>query len=167
ITLWDDVLERMLGRPRDRALSRTVTDAVPVLAKTQLSRAITDALTDRNHRTLSPLEFPAAAGPRILQVRVVPSGGGATLLWQDVTEKTRAQQALKRSEERLALAAEGANDGLWEWDLRNQEFYVSGRWMAMLGLPGPAGIGRPEQWMDRVHADDVGALKQALDEYLA
>ena len=50
--------------------------------------------------------------------QILPVAGGVTLLWHDVTERTRAEQALKRSEERLALAAEGANDGLWEWDLR-------------------------------------------------
>jgi diguanylate cyclase (GGDEF)-like protein/PAS domain S-box-containing protein len=90
-----------------------------------------------------------------------------TLLWHDVTERTRAEHALKRSEERLALAAEGANDGLWEWDLRSQEFYFSGRWRAMLGLPAPEGIGRPEEWMDRVHADDIVLLKEALEAHLS
>jgi PAS domain S-box-containing protein len=90
-----------------------------------------------------------------------------TLLWRDVTERTRAEHALKRSADRLALAAEGANDGLWEWDLRSQELYVSGRWRAMLGLPAPAGIGRPDEWMDRVHADDIVPLKQALEAHLS
>ena len=72
-----------------------------------------------------------------------------TLLWHDVTERTRAEQELKRSGERLALAAEGANDGLWEWNLQTQEFYVSGRWRAMIGLPAHAahrrsrGMARP------------------------
>ena len=51
---------------------------------------------------------------------------GVTLLWHDVTERTRAEDELKRSGERLALAAEGANDGLWQWNLQTQEFYVSG-----------------------------------------
>jgi diguanylate cyclase (GGDEF)-like protein/PAS domain S-box-containing protein len=93
--------------------------------------------------------------------------GGVTLLWHDVTEHTRAERALKRSEERLALAAEGANDGLWEWDLRSQELYVSGRFRAMLGLPAAAGMGRPDEWMDRVHADDIVSLKEALEAHLS
>ena len=88
-----------------------------------------------------------------------------TLLWDDVTERTRAEPALKRSEERLALAAEGANDGLWEWDLRSQEFYCSTRWRAMLGLPAAAGIGPVAEWIDRVHEDDRAELKAALDAH--
>ena len=37
----------------------------------------------------------------------------------------------------------------------------------MIGLPAPAGIGRPEDWMERVHADDIASLKEAIDAHLA
>jgi diguanylate cyclase (GGDEF)-like protein/PAS domain S-box-containing protein len=167
VTLWNDALEGMLSCPRERALGRSLAGAVPALGKTELPRAIDDALINRSPRTLEHLGLSSAAGARILQVRILPVVGGVTLLWRDVTERTRAEQSLKRSEERLALAAEGANDGLWELSLRSKEFYVSGRWRAMLGLSAPAGIGRPEEWMDRVHADDIGPLKAALEAYLS
>ena len=81
--------------------------------------------------------------------------------------RARAEHALKRSEERLALAAEGANDGLWEWDLHNKEFYCSSRWRAMLGLPAPAGIGPVTEWFDRVHEDDRRNLKATLEAHLS
>src|SRR6266851_8088746 len=167
VTLWNDALERILGCPRERALGRSIVDAVPVLGKSDLLRAINEALTNRSPRTLAHLGLPSAAGARILQVRILPVVGGVTLLWHDVTERTRAERAVKRSEERLALAAEGANDGLWEWDLGRQEFYFSGRWRAMIGLPAAGGIGRPEDWTDRVHADDIAALKEALEAHLS
>jgi len=167
VTLWNDVLERMLGCPRERALGRSLVGAVPVLSTTELPRAIGDAVTNRSPRTLPQVGVPSAAGARILQVRILPVAGGVTLLWHDVTERAHAEQALKRSEERLALAAEGANDGLWEWDLRSQEFYFSARWKAMIGLPEPAGIGRPAEWTDRIHADDIVALEAALEAHLS
>jgi len=167
VTLWNDALEHILSCPRERALGRSVVAAVPVLGKTELPRAIDDALTNRSPRTLAALGLPSTAGARILQVRILPVVGGVTLLWHDVTERTRAEHTLKRSEERLALAAEGANDGLWEWDLRSKEVYFSGRWRAMIGLPAHAGIGRPEEWMDRVHADDIAPLKEALEAHLS
>jgi diguanylate cyclase (GGDEF)-like protein/PAS domain S-box-containing protein len=166
VMLWNDGLERMLSCPRERALGRSLARAMPVLAKTDLPRAINDALTNRRPQTLAHLSFPSAAGARMLQVRILPVADGVTLLWYDVTERTQAEHALKRVEERFALAAEGANDGLWEWDFRSREFYVSDRWRAMLGLRGPAGIGRPEEWMDRVHADDIASLKEALEAHL-
>ena len=93
--------------------------------------------------------------------------GGVTLLWLDVTERTRAEHALKRSEGRLALAAEGANDGLWELDFQSGECYFSGRWREMIGLPATAGTGRQEEWTGRVHADDIGPLKEAVEAHLS
>jgi diguanylate cyclase (GGDEF)-like protein/PAS domain S-box-containing protein len=167
VTLWNDAVERILGCPRGRALDRSIVDAVPALSKTELPRAITEALTNRNPRTLAPFELPSAAGGRTVQVRILPVAGGVTLLWHDVTEQARAERAIKRTEERLALVAEGANDGLWDWDLRSEECYFSGRWRAMLGLPATAGIGRSEEWMDRVHADDIAPLKEALEAHLS
>jgi diguanylate cyclase (GGDEF)-like protein len=37
----------------------------------------------------------------------------------------------------------------------------------MIGLPAHAGSGRLEEWMDRVHADDIGPLKEALEAHLS
>ena len=163
VTLWNDTLERILECPRNRALNHTVAAAVPALGKTELPKAIAEVLASRNARTLSQVGMASASGLRVLQVRILPVPGGVTLLWHDVTERARAEQALKRSEERLALAAEGANDGLWEWDLRTQEFYFSGRWREMLGLPPTAGIGRANEWIERVHSEDAAGLKAALE----
>jgi diguanylate cyclase (GGDEF)-like protein/PAS domain S-box-containing protein len=167
ITLWNDVLERILGCPRERALGRSLADAAPALARTELPRSVTAVLTQRTPRTLADLRLPSATGVRILRVTVLPVVGGVTMLWHDVTEPTHAQELLKRSEERLSLAAVGANDGLWEWDLRSKELYCSDRWRTMIGLSTPGGIGRPEEWMERVHADDIVALKNALDAHLS
>jgi diguanylate cyclase (GGDEF)-like protein/PAS domain S-box-containing protein len=167
VTLWNDALERMLNCPRERALAGSLVDALPGLSKTALPRAIADAATSRSPRTITHLALPSAAGPRILQVRILPVVDGVTLLWQDVTERTRVEQARVRNEERLALAAQGANDGLWEWDLQTGEFYVSDRWRAMIGLSTPGGTSRPEEWTDRVHVDDIAPLKEALKAHLA
>jgi diguanylate cyclase (GGDEF)-like protein/PAS domain S-box-containing protein len=167
VTLWSDALERIMDCPRERALGRSLVSAVPVLAKTELPRAINAALTSRSPGILTHLGLPSADGARILQVKILPVVGGVTLLWHDVTERTRAEDALKRSEERFSLAAEGANDGMWEWDIRSQECYFTKRWKAMIGVQAPGGTGRPEEWFERVHADDIGPLKEALAAHLS
>src|SRR5262249_3931320 len=104
---------------------------------------------------------------RTFDVRMLPVLGGATLLWHDVTERSQTERAIRKSEERLALAAEGANDGLWEWDRLTQELFVSGRWNALVGRPATPGIGKIEDWLDRVHPDDAAGLRQALDAHVA
>jgi diguanylate cyclase (GGDEF)-like protein/PAS domain S-box-containing protein len=167
VTLWNDALERIVECPRDRALGRLLPSAVPGLAPTQLPRAVQEALTTRMPRTLTHVALPSAAGARLLEIKVLPvADGGATLVWQDMTERAHAEHALKRNEERLALAAEGANDGLWEWDLRTQTFYMSARWKALVGLPAAAAVAKSDEWLGRVHAEDAAALRDTLNAYL-
>jgi diguanylate cyclase (GGDEF)-like protein/PAS domain S-box-containing protein len=72
----------------------------------------------------------------------------------DITERKRVERAMRDSEERYALAAQGANDGLWDWDLRQNRIFFSPRWLSMLGF-GPGDLGEePDAWFDRIHPDD-------------
>ena len=78
--------------------------------------------------------------------------------------RTHAQ--LQESEERYALAFRGANDGLWDWDLRSGEIFYSDRWKDMLGLSDVPLNHDPESWFNLIHPDEVEGLKQAIEEHL-
>src|SRR5436309_3158167 len=74
----------------------------------------------------------------------------------------RAQEALKESEERYALAARGANDGLWDWNLQNNVVYFSPRWKNMLGYQENEIGDKPEEWLDRIHEADRDRVKEEI-----
>lgn len=84
----------------------------------------------------------------------------------DERERRRAEQNLRESEERYALAARGANDGLWDWDLVNNKLFTSSRWQQMLGLRTSRMSGQPGDWFDRVHRDDIDIMRAAIDAHL-
>jgi diguanylate cyclase (GGDEF)-like protein/PAS domain S-box-containing protein len=80
------------------------------------------------------------------------------------------QHALARlaeSEQRHALAMQGANDGLWDWDVRRDRLYFSPRWKQMLGYAEPELGDARGEWLGRVHPDDRAALTQALEAHLS
>ncbi len=87
-------------------------------------------------------------------------------LAQDEARRS-AQTDLRAAEERYAAAVSGADDGLWDWDLRTDAVYYSPRWKNMLGLPMDGATGRPTEWLDRVHADDLPTVRAALDTHLS
>ena len=74
----------------------------------------------------------------------------------------RAQEALRDSEERYALAARGANDGLWDWNLVDNVVYFSSRWKAMLGFQDSEIGKNPEEWLDRIHDADRDRVKEQI-----
>ena len=75
-------------------------------------------------------------------------------------------QQRKRSEYRYSLAARGANDGLWDWDVAEGRVYYSRRWKEMLGYE-EAEIGDSlSEWMERVHADDLPRLQADINALL-
>ena len=73
-----------------------------------------------------------------------------------------AQEGLKESEERYALAARGANDGLWDWNLATNVIYFSPRWKAMLGCQDDEIINKPDEWFDRIHDADRERVKEEI-----
>ena len=108
----------------------------------------------------------AAAAAGVADYLVRPSPATLERSLRYAIAHQRALKRLAESEERHALALQGANDGLWDWDVRADRLYFSPRWKAMLGYT-EADIGdAPGEWLGRVHPDDRAALTQALDGHL-
>lgn len=81
----------------------------------------------------------------------------ATLLQRAVryaVERAQFERELRLSEERYALAVQGANDGLWDWNLVTDEIYLSPRWKEILGFAENELEDSVDQWMQRIHPDD-------------
>jgi diguanylate cyclase (GGDEF)-like protein/PAS domain S-box-containing protein len=78
----------------------------------------------------------------------------------------RAEEALRASEERYALAARGSNDGLWDWNLRDNAVYYSSRWKSMLGYHDVEISDSAREWFDRIHEADRENVRLSVAEHL-
>ncbi|HEU5357809.1 MAG TPA: EAL domain-containing protein [Gemmatimonadales bacterium] len=92
-----------------------------------------------------------------------PAIDGVVVTMRDITQRKRSEEALRESEERYALAERGANDGLWDWNLRTGRVYFSPRWKAMIGAAEHEVGTAPEEWFGRVHPDELEQLKMDID----
>jgi diguanylate cyclase (GGDEF)-like protein/PAS domain S-box-containing protein len=81
--------------------------------------------------------------------------------------RQRAERRLRDSEERYALAVAGANDGVWDWDLRDDRLHVSERWRELLGLDPAETVAQPEEWLRRALPEDRPRLEASLQAHLA
>ena len=91
---------------------------------------------------------------------------GYEKIQQEITDRKLAEEAVKKSEERYMLAARGANDGLWDWDMKLNTIYFSSRWKAMIGHDDNEISDSPEEWLGRIHSDDRLHLEAEMSAHI-
>ncbi|MBF0127622.1 MAG: PAS domain S-box protein, partial [Magnetococcales bacterium] len=91
---------------------------------------------------------------------------GVVLVFRDVTEDYRLRAAFQVSEERLNLALESTNDGVWDWNLRTGEAYLSPKVAQMLGLDPEALAPRIRSLENRLHPEDKERVRQGVIDHL-
>lgn len=110
--------------------------------------------------------------PERYQARLLHQGGStiyvellaSAVTWQgkravqaafiDISERVRAQERLRESEERYVLAMNGADEGMWDWHVDTDTVYVSPNVWRYMGLaPADEALGS-RFWFERIHPDD-------------
>jgi PAS domain S-box-containing protein len=109
-------------------------------------------------------EFTFADGTSAwYEARAEPVPEGIFVLSQDITERKRAEEKLRKNEERLRLALQAAAAGTWEWDLRTQKNVWSEETWRLYGLE-PDCEPSYETWRRAIHPDDREHVERAVQE---
>ncbi|MCB4806182.1 diguanylate cyclase (GGDEF)-like protein/PAS domain S-box-containing protein [Methylobacterium brachiatum] len=95
---------------------------------------------------------------------VVRDNGGRASGWvavlRDVSSRRATEEALRLSEQRLALALDSGNDGLWDWCVRSGRVTFSQNWFGMLGYAEGEFESHIRTWERLIHPEDTkGALR--------
>ena len=86
---------------------------------------------------------------------------------RDINERRRAEALLRKSEERLTLAFEGAQEGVWDWNLETGAVVYSPRWKRMLGYAEHEIEPNLSAWERILHPDDMSRAKHVHDAVLS
>ena len=86
----------------------------------------------------------------------------------DITERKRAEEAVRESEARARLATEAAGIAVWDWDVKTNTVKWDAKMFTMYGLPPkPGGVVTYQDWADRVLASDLAEQAAALERTVA
>jgi len=92
--------------------------------------------------------------------------GGIAMFTVDLTESLALQAAATETAERLELALDAGGLGCWDWNIQTGEVVFDERFAAQLGLEPHETRVRGEDWLQRIHPDDVTEVKRACMEHV-
>jgi PAS domain S-box-containing protein len=158
------------GQPQD-FIGRTLWDVFPrEVADEKMASARGVIQSGQGHVIESCI--PLQGGPRwfLASTQPVKDSAGKVIsvltLSTEITGRKRAEEALRVSEERFALAVQGSNDGIWDWDILSDSLYWSPRFKELLGYAVDELDAVFETFESHLHPDDTEPTFAAIEAHL-
>jgi PAS domain S-box-containing protein len=160
---WSGQQMRQLGKDPKALIGLRLWDEFPNLP---VEEALRRAMDERE--AISHESYYAPAG-EWLEDRVYPTPDGGLAVFQaDITERKRAQEALRANEERLRLAIDAARLATWDWDIPSGDVVWNEHHYRVLGYEPGAIQPTYQAWSERIHPDDrvstEASLRHAMEQ---
>ena len=149
----EEMAPRMAERARE-ALREVMETRKPVLDQEYISEMVPDA-----SRYWSANWYPVQYPDGYLL--------GISCVVIDISGYKLALDALRLNQQRLELAQAVAGIGSWDWDLETNEIHCSAEYGPLYGLPRSDRAPAPEDWLNTVHPEDRGRVREEMRHSLA
>ena len=120
----------------------------------------------QNNQLVRDLGDEAKNRKKTIEMRTLELRDKNNELSKEISVREQAESALRKSEERFELAMRGANDGLYDWNMRTNQIYYSPRWKSMLGYEDHELPNDFSTWEDLVEANDRERSWDMLTDYI-
>lgn len=85
---------------------------------------------------------------------------------RDITKRKQAEEELRQKREQFELAVSGSQDGIWDWNMRDNSLYLSPRWKAQLGYRDDELENAFANFERLIHPEDKPGVMNYVNRYL-
>ena len=163
VTRYLDLKQSDVGRPLESFSTTLQQEAVSILVE--------DAMLARDQGEETERELRRRDGG-FVQTRVrrftLPRGDtdGVVITLLDITDSKLLEQEARRQSEILASVLESEEAGYWDWNIPDDQLYISRRFMELLGFSTGELAPKPETWFALIHEEDRGRFHEAFDAHV-
>ncbi|MEZ3164208.1 PAS domain S-box protein [Halorubrum sp. RMP-47] len=164
VTYLNDRAAEMIDLDTDELLGERLWDLFPGTVDTDGEATLREAV-----ETGDPVRFEQHL-ERLdadIVVNAYPAREGVALYFRDVTERKQRERRLHELSERLQLAVEGADVGVWDWNVQTGEVRFDERWAGMIGYDADDLAFDLSTWEELVHPDDLDDSWRAIEAHFA
>ncbi|MBI3652987.1 MAG: PAS domain S-box protein [Acidobacteria bacterium] len=174
IVMFNAAAEAMFGCNKAEALGKTLERFIPTSFRAQHHTFMTHygqtGETSRKMGALGSIQALRADGQEFFaegSISHAQVNGQKlyTVVLRDITERMQIETELRVSKQRLELALQGANEGIWDWHINTGEVYYSPRLKALLGFADDELDNSMEAVYTRMPTEEQAALLKNLNRY--
>jgi|GEM_PF-946745 len=166
-------IERIFGWSPDERIGKSYLETVHIEDRERLQAEFKELIKNDN-RTIINTEcrYKNKNGSySIVEISAMnllahPEIKGVLATYYDITARKLVEEALKESEEQFALAIEGTETGLWDWDMVHDRITYSAPCLQMLGYEKHEIIETFSGFAKLCHPDDKALIGKAMDDYI-
>jgi PAS domain S-box-containing protein len=154
-----------LGKDMSQLLDATGLSAEEIKARRQVYRQAAE------ESTILRFETPSTELRDALEVSLYPvmdqEGNCSHLLWngRNISKRIKAEAARRESEARYALVTEAIHEGIFDWNIVTDVYYLSPRYKEILGYRDDELPNAPDSFFGRIHPDDRARMTEAQQRY--
>jgi len=174
LTFANDALAGIYGFDTpDDCIGKHIMDFVAPSARERAGQIFSEAVS--GGKVPTSFEIPTLRiNGEVVQTEVKPTvifqQDGAVItqgLLIDISERKRAEDALRKNEERLDLALRATQDAIWDWDLVTNILYYSPHWWSMVGYEENELVADPDLYRRLMHPEDLERADHVVSEAIA